>query len=136
MGTTSTLPILEQELEQLARLRELLDSEKASLERFDSEGLLKAAAEKARIASLLRDLSTRRRTASESGAEAGTPPGPAARELLKRRKVLLGEIRERIETLRLALDEQFQMAGRLLSFLKGLKPGSGLYDNRGRIAAP
>lgn len=136
MGTTSTLPILEQELEQLARLKELLDSEKASLERFDSEGLLKAAAEKARIASLLRDLSAKRQTGSKSVGEAGASPGPAARELLKRRSVLLGEIRERSETLRLALDEQFKMAGRLLAFLKGLKPGSGLYDSRGRIAAP
>lgn len=136
MSTTSTLPILEQELEQLVRLRELLDSEKASLERFDSEGLLRAAAEKARIASLLRDLSARRQTGSDSGGEAGVPPEPAARELLKRRNVLLREIRERSETLRLALDEQARMAGRLLAFLKGLKPGSGLYDSRGRIAAP
>ena len=136
MGTTSGPSILEQEVEQLTRLRELLDAEKLSLERFDSEGLLRAAAEKARIASILRDLSARRQTGSDSGGETGLPTKPPAQELLKRRNLLLREIRERSETLRLALDEQARMAGRLLAFLKGLKPGSGLYDSRGRIAAP
>jgi flagellar biosynthesis/type III secretory pathway chaperone len=136
LSTTSGASILEKEVEQLARLRELLDSEKTSLERFDSEGLLRVAAEKARIASVLRDLSARRQTGSDSGGETGLPTKPPAQELLKRRNLLLREIWERCETLRLALDEQARMVGRLLSFLKGLRLGSCLYDSRGRISAP
>lgn len=134
MGTTARPSDLEQEVEQLSRLRELLDAEKASLERFDSDGLLRAAAEKGRIASLLRDLSARR---SEPPPETARPlPEPAAKELLARRNSLIREIRERSETLRLAIDEQARMAGRLLAFLKGLRLGEGLYDSRGRISAP
>jgi flagellar biosynthesis/type III secretory pathway chaperone len=134
LGTTSGPSILEQEVKQLARLRELLAAEKLSLEGFDSEGLLRAAGEKARLASILRDLIAKR---AEPSSDAGsTLPEPAARELLDRRRALLHEIREQSRTLGLALDEQARMVGRLLTFLRGLRPGSCLYDRRGRITAP
>ncbi len=135
MDTAGSPSILEQEVEQLGRLKELLDAEKASLERFDGEGLLRAAAETARIASVLRGLSGKRTARLNAGGEA-VLPGQASGELLDRRNALLHDLRERSETLRLALEEQARMAGRLLAFLKGLRPGPGLYDSRGRISTP
>lgn len=134
MATTASPSILEQEVEQLGRLKELLDAEKASLERFDGEGLLRAAAETARVASALRDLSARRRAGSDSGGEHVLRGGSAPGGLLDRRAALLRDLREQSETLRVALDEQARTAGRLLAFLKGLRPGSVLYDSRGRIS--
>lgn len=134
MGATSSPSHLEQEVEQLVRLRELLDAEKRALERFDSEGLLQAAHEKARTASLLRNLRAKRAGPGSDGN--ATSAEPQARELFGRRNALLREIRERSQALQVALDEQARMAERLLSFLRGLRLGSRLYDSRGRMSVP
>ncbi|MEW6441373.1 MAG: hypothetical protein AB1640_10610 [bacterium] len=124
---------VEEQIEQLERLRQALFAERKSLAAMDREALVEASREKERIVALLGESISRARAGATTDGKPPARPDAREAELLRNRDRLARDLLEQCRVHEKALEEQKDQVSRSLAFVRSLRPQSPVYDRAGRL---
>ncbi len=125
------MEIMEEEVLQLNKLKDIIDIEKESLIAMDREKLLKAVLKKEKVVLRLKQLNDERQALAR---EEGQPVrGAEEAEFLNIRKKLLEDVRNKNLVQQKVLETQMAQVENLVAFFKHFQDHSAIYDRRGRL---